>query len=209
MTERRHDLMRTPFTDADWCGAVIDAWPEVKAAQAALLWAQAIEETGRGGHACWNWNLGNVKHVDGDGFDYFELPHTREVIGGKDVFYEPPDPRTRFRAFATFADGMSEHVDFLRRHYAPAWSAVESGDPREFVRLLKLHGYFTGDVIAYTNAVVELQAEFLRAPWFAAAQEARADTEPPGETDGGASRRDALSDAAEEAAENPAPDSDV
>ncbi len=56
----------------DFARALLEVWPEATKAQAGVLWAHFAGETGDGKY-CWNWNLGNVKHVQGDGFDYVAL----------------------------------------------------------------------------------------------------------------------------------------
>lgn len=203
MTGERVELHRTTFTTAAWCGALLDAWPDATQAQAGVLWAQYALETGRGA-ACWNNNLGNVKHVSGDGHDYVMLPSTWEIENGRRVVYQPPDPQTWFRAYDSLGAGMVEHLAFLRRHYASAWAAVDAGDPALFASLLRAHGYYTGSEDDYRRALVALHAEFMAVAAWRQAVDERAPTDPPeapGEDDAGQSRRDALSDAADEAAQ--------
>lgn len=67
----------TRITLDAFTAAVVRAWrlregslPSM--ASVGVLWAQYALETGGGSH-CYNDNLGNVKHVRGDGFDYCEL----------------------------------------------------------------------------------------------------------------------------------------
>lgn len=197
-------LQRTTATLRDYARALLVAWPEASKASAGVLWAQYALETGRGA-ACWNWNIGNVKHVAGDGHDYVMLPSTWEIVGGKRVTFQPPDPQTWFRAYGSLDDAMVEHVAFLRRKYAPAWNAVESGEPERFASLLKAHGYYTGSEADYRRALSSLHAEWMLQTAYDNAAAALAPTEPvPGapivEEDGGAARRDTTTDAVEEAA---------
>ncbi len=64
--------VRTSPTRLDFARAVVGARPGLSRETFAILWAQFCVETGAGRH-CYNFNVGNVKHVDGDGFDYMAL----------------------------------------------------------------------------------------------------------------------------------------
>lgn len=72
MTERLVPTIRTSPTRAEFAEALLRAWPEATRQGAAVFWAQFAIETGEGAH-CYNFNLGNVKHVKGDGYDYVSL----------------------------------------------------------------------------------------------------------------------------------------
>lgn len=173
------ELVRTTFTTRDYAAALIAAWPEVTKEQAGVLWAQYALETGRGG-SCWNYNIGNVKHFEGDGYDYVMLPNTPEIINGVRVIFQPPHPQTWFRAYDSLADAMEEHLEFLKKRYASAWHAVIEGNPAEFAQLIKARGYFTGSLDDYARALVSLHAEWMRSSAFDEARDEVADTEPTG-----------------------------
>jgi hypothetical protein len=175
-------VQRTVVSMLDYASAVIAAWPElgdgdVPAKEAvAVLWAQYMIETG--GKSCWNWNLGNVKKVASDGFDFMCLSgiwegvtpaeadrlvtsgqatrdpsadHARAVGAGHvSVLFQPPHPQTRFRAYACLAGAMREHLKLLaKKRYAPVWPTVLAGDVNAFAHGLKAHGYFTASADAY------------------------------------------------------------
>lgn len=167
MAETAVPIQRTVIDMRGYARALARAWLATigglpTKAQAGVLWAQYGIETGAGPW-CWNYNIGNVKHVHGDGFDYIELPNTWEMIGGKRVVLQPPDPGTWFRSYASLDDGMLEHFRFLHgTRYAPAWEGVELGDCGLFARRLKEHRYYTADATAYTNGML---AHFRR--WMA------------------------------------------
>lgn len=112
-----------------------------------VLLSQWALETG-GGRACHCWNLGNVKHVKGDGRTWTMFGCT-EVLSGRVVRFEPPDPQTWFRAFATIDDGATDYVEILKGRFAAAWPAVEAGDVAAFGHALKLQRYYTADEHAY------------------------------------------------------------
>jgi flagellum-specific peptidoglycan hydrolase FlgJ len=127
--------------------------------------AQSALETGRWKH-CHCWNLGNVKSSFGDGRD-FTFFRCNEVLSGKTVWFDPPHPYTRFRAFRTLAEGAVDHLAFLRglTRYKIAWQWVMAGDPHAFVQALKAAGYFTADEAPYERSVASLFNEFSHLPF--------------------------------------------
>lgn len=160
MTERLLKTVQTVIDMKTYSRAVVTAWrallgSDPTKAQAGVLWAQYGIETGAGPW-CWNWNIGNVKHVAGDGHDYVMLADVIEYVRGQKVTFQPPNPATWFRAFASLDEAMVEHLKFLRgRRYRVAWPAVEAGDCDAFAELLKgdpnttADDYYTAPVAAY------------------------------------------------------------
>lgn len=154
-------IKRTPVSMAEYADAVLRAWRTELGAlpskqSAGVMWAQYMIETG--GSACWCWNIGNVKVTPAQvaaGVDWFDLPGTWEIIGGKRVVLPEGDPGRRFRAYASLPDAMTEHLRFLRnRRYKVAWPAVEAGDVMDFARRLKAAGYFTASAADYGNGML-------------------------------------------------------
>lgn len=81
-------LVETKQTIVDvslFATAILIAWPGVKKEQAGVLYAHFAGETGGGVH-CYNNNLGNHKHVNGDGYDYVSLAGVWEgfLVGDED-----------------------------------------------------------------------------------------------------------------------------
>lgn len=72
MVETLLPTRRTTPTKTDFARALLAVWPDATKEGAGVLWSHFAGETGDGAY-CWNWNLGNVKHVAGDGFDYVSL----------------------------------------------------------------------------------------------------------------------------------------
>ena len=72
MSEKLVPTKRTTPTMREFAIALLRVWPEATKASAGVLWAHFAGETGDGVY-CWNHNLGNVKHVRGDGYDYVSL----------------------------------------------------------------------------------------------------------------------------------------
>jgi len=174
MTEQCVPTVRTTFSTEDFTRALVAAWRAFydgatpSKASCGVIWAQYALETGRG-KSCWCNNIGNVKHVAGDGHDYCMLTGVWEIIGGKRVTFQPPHPQTCFRAYPSLEAGMREHLDFLQRRYAGAWAEVEKGDARAFAHALKSRGYYTAPEEDYAKSLVSLQAEFGRSGAYEAA----------------------------------------
>jgi hypothetical protein len=161
-------LKRTPIAMSDYARGLIRAWHKalgvVPTKQAAgVLWAQYMIETG--GRASWNWNIGNRKHVAGDGHDHVELsgvwegfaPKVAEgmIARGEAIFSTNPDhikavgrgrvavilqpgqPGSKFVAYDSLDEAMVSHLAFLRKRFASCWPAVEAGDCLAFAKRLK------------------------------------------------------------------------
>src|SRR4051812_47046500 len=127
------------------CGA-----PPDRASILTLL-AQISHETGL--RSCHCWNLGNFKWTEGDPHD-FTMYRCWELEHGQKVWYDPPHPATRFRAYGSLAEGMVDFLAFLRKRYAFAWQHVVDGDPAAFCKALKAAHYFTDDEEVYEHDVV-------------------------------------------------------
>lgn len=169
--------VKTSYTVQQMISGFVQGWIKqfnVVPAKASIgvLWSQNSLETG-GTTSCWNNNLGNVKFVpsknpdDDNNIQYMMLANVWEIIGGKKVIFQPPNPATWFRAFATLADGVAFDLDFLKNHrYAAAWAAVEAGSPAQFAHLLKVAGYYTAPEVDYTNAMNSYFKKFMADPTF-------------------------------------------
>ena len=157
MTATLVPTVRTSYTLNQLIGGLVEGWYKKfgvipSKASIGVLYAQNALETG-GTVSMWNNNIGNVKYVPraGDeGWTYMMLANVWEMINGKKVIFQPPHPATWFRAFPTLADGIADHIDFIRNHrYKNAWTAVESGNPAAFAHLLKIAGYYTAPEADY------------------------------------------------------------
>jgi hypothetical protein len=126
-----------------------------------------------------NFNLGNVKSVPNDGYDfcYYECnealkrdvaekyqrldpKHARITAYRNDgtcwIWFYPPHAGCRFRAFHTLQEGAVDQIKILANRFSRAWPAVLAGDPSEFVHVLKMTGYFTADETEYKRGVVSI-----------------------------------------------------
>lgn len=129
---------------------------EASSAAIRLLLAQFSIETGKlvpgakkGGF--WCWNLGNVKggprmtpsREDVTGRKWTMLNRVREIIGGKNVYFDPPHPQTHFRAFDSLAQGAAAWLLDLWTEFRTAWDELLSGDGSAYAAALKREGYYT------------------------------------------------------------------
>ena len=158
----------TPITAAELASALVAAWRSLFAVMPArgsilVLMAQSAHETGKWKKGLHCFNIGNVKSRVDDGRDW-TMFRVRERENGKDVYYDPPHPATRFRAFRTLAEGAIDHLGFLRgsKRYADAWGEIENGAPHGFAEALKAGGYYTDPVEVYARALGLFFAEFSR-----------------------------------------------
>ena len=117
-----------------------------------VLLAHWALETGFG-HYCHNFNIGNKKHVPGDGHDFSQF-RCNEVIGGQIVWFDPPNPGCSFVAFSSLAAGTLDYFIGMRGRFRVAWPFVLSGDVAGFCHALKVANYYTADEGLYTAGVV-------------------------------------------------------
>jgi|SRR5882724_212350 len=164
----RCDARPTPVTSAQMLEAVGQAWiartgDTPARATVDLLLAQSALETGRW-HSLMGYNVGNLKASSTAAeYDYCYFT-TREYVAGKWETFYPDDPVTRFRWYATLADGCADYLGLLQTRYAFAWDRVIAGDVDGFVHALKTNGYFTAPEAAYDSSVRSLAREFASLP---------------------------------------------
>lgn len=141
MTEQQVPAVKTVVGPQHLYAVLRAAWrtqvqTEPRRTSLLVLLAQWSLETGGGG-ACIAWNLGNIKHVPGDGHDY-ALFRTWEILRGQRVELDQT-----FRAYATLEEGAADYLATIRGRFGYAWPAVENGDVEDFAHKLKLRGYYT------------------------------------------------------------------
>ena len=174
---------KTPITKEQAIQALWQGWLTYFGAnppKKECLWVLAAQwalETGWG-KSMWDYNFGNAKSIDGDGYDYQYFacdeilttaqaqkylasappgtvairPYATEGLA--DVWFYPKHPGCRFRAFTSAAIGAADYVKMVATRFSKAWPYVDAGDPRGFVHALKMQGYFTADETQYTNGLV-------------------------------------------------------
>jgi len=127
-----------------------------------VLLAQIQLETGM--KSCHNFNLGNIKSTNSDNYDY-SFFRCNEIINGKVVWFDPPHPACRFRAFSTLDEGTLAHLTFLKNRYkkgSGVFEAIEAGDPSAFSHALKMNRYYTADEALYTRGVVNIFNQYFK-----------------------------------------------
>ena len=160
--------VRTTPPESELCLALANASREVlgaglsRAAMGVLV-AQIYLETGRL-RSCFNFNLGNVRDMPGDGVDYVLL-WTWEMLPGPRGELQRWEGFGAFRAYPTLEDGVREHLEFLtnferRPRYREVWDAVVAGDARATAYALKRRGYYTADADDYARAMESIAREF-------------------------------------------------
>jgi hypothetical protein len=148
------ERVATPVTGQQLADAMATVWPLIVGGTAPpaairLLLAQSDFETGTWKY-CWNWNFGNAKHIPSDGTDYFVMT-AGEGTGANGANTNMVS--SMFRSYPTVLEGVKAYLNLLYKSFSSAWQYVMSGDPDSFVQTLKEHGYFRGDLSAYTAGV--------------------------------------------------------
>lgn len=175
--------MRTTPTIGEWRAAIVGAAAalqlELSEPALAVLFAQWALETGHG-HACWNWNLGNVRARAGQpytllggawecgrvvpvGATLIDPPAGAQCPAGQ-VAYLLPNATQKFAAFDSLDEGASTYLGFLLRPvYARAWEQVMRGDAVGFAHVLKQFGYYTADEGAYAHGLASISRDYFAA----------------------------------------------
>jgi hypothetical protein len=130
----------------------------------AILVAHCSLETGHFKIGLHCYNFGNTRcNPDKLGHnEYFTMFKCGEIIKGKEILFEPPDPGSVFQAFKSAEEGIKHHLRFLLKdRYWNAWQAAIDGDPKKYVHELKKGNYFTANEARYTNTLVNLYNQIL------------------------------------------------
>lgn len=176
LTATKQHVEWTVISDA-YAGAYLGVFGrEIRLGPLAILLAHSALETGRWKAGLWNWNLGNIKasqaYCDkpGNYHQYYRLNELLKQPDGsyKYVWFDPPHPQTRMRAYLSATEGAGEKVRFLMtasnpakgNRYQKAADAIEADDPIGFSKELKAAGYYTANEGPYTAGVVSLYKEF-------------------------------------------------
>lgn len=173
---------RTTPTMIDFASAVISTHPDLTKVQVSVLWAHFAGETADGRH-CYNFNLGNWKHVQGAGGDHHALHGVWECFsevkaaeliekglawpdpsedharaagpGRRSVIFAATHPASWFKSFPDLATGMRHFIATkMAGRYAGAWAFVMAGDADGYARELGRRGYYTASPDAYAKALV-------------------------------------------------------
>jgi flagellum-specific peptidoglycan hydrolase FlgJ len=154
----------TPLTADMAAAALSDGYRIVTGAKPtqailSLLIGQSALETGNW-HSIHNYNFGNVRG-EAPNTGLYTSFRAGEIENGKEVFYEAGDPRNKFRAFATAAEGAADYIRSLRDrpHW---WAGLMTGTPEGFVAGLTTYpAYFTANAALYTKTLHERANNYL------------------------------------------------
>jgi len=151
MTETLVRAEKTPLAATDVYLALRAQWVaqvgcEPTRAQLLTLLAQVWLETGAGASS-YGYNLGGIKHVPGDGHDFYQV-QTHEVIGGVTKVVIQP-----FRSYASLSEAAGDYLHLIRTRFGYAWPSVESADLDAYAHALKTRGYYTADEHDYAAAL--------------------------------------------------------
>lgn len=135
-------------------------------AQLGVLWAQFMVETG--GTHCYNFNLGNVKEIPGDGIPFAALHGVWEIIDGHRIELEPSDPGSWFSAFPSLEAGADFYLRKMRTRFASSWTFVLLADPAGFAHALKVQRYYTADERVYAAGLKAHHAAWMHSGHFEA-----------------------------------------
>jgi len=151
------ERVHTTVTKDQLINAFMSAWPRVIGGtptkeHVLMLMAQNALETGWG-KSMYNYNIGNIKRLQSEHHDYFMMPHTGEVLNGKQVFFEPPHPATWFKSYDTLEEGVADYLSLLKRRYGSAFEAAKTGDAKQFAAALKRNKYYTAPEEGYAKGL--------------------------------------------------------
>lgn len=156
------DCVSTSLTEDELAYYLRQAWKELynidaTKEQLCILWCHTSLETGRG-KFIFNNNYGNIKRRDGQTYTSYKC---NEILNGKPQWFEPYHPQTFFQSWDSATEGAKAYLQFLNKpRYAQALKALNEGDVSKYCAKLKEGGYFTADLLYYTNLMLKLSKSF-------------------------------------------------
>ncbi len=155
--DKQVERVKTSISEPQMIQAVIAVWRSMfgdtpSKEQVSMILAQNNLETGSRANM-YNYNVGNITHTQGDGFDYWQSPDWHYNAQHEKVYYT-----AKFRAYPDLETGVRDYLKLLNsKHYAGAFQYIVHPDPAGFSKALKAGGYYTADEKDYTAGV---QAQF-------------------------------------------------
>lgn len=153
----------TPLTPDQAAKALSDGYRLVTGSRPnavilGLMLGQWALETGNG-KSIHNFNYGNGKGTSNS--QYVQYFRCSEIIGGVEVFFDPPAPECRFAAYKTAEDGAVAFVRLLKSR-ENWWKGLQSGTVDGFVKGLSTqpYAYFTANVELYRNVLRDRAAKY-------------------------------------------------
>ncbi len=168
LVDKLTPVTKPELVEALWYGWIHVFGEEPKKESIWILMSQWALETGWG-KFMHNYNLGNAKSREGDGYDYSYFkcneiirradavalqnaaPQTAKITSYRNdgkciIWFYPKHPGCRFRAFKTLLEGAIDHISLVYKRFNKSWSALLSGDPERYAIALKSQSYFTADL---------------------------------------------------------------
>lgn len=172
------EAVRTTFSPDELGEQILRSVRSLPRQGLRLLIAHWAGETGWG-RDCWNFNIGNKKATSAQQ-SYVAL-NCDENLPRADVLrmhaadpdhvqitldangnipdsatlhavFLPPHRVTWFRAFDSFAAGVSDYLGMLQRNFPEAWQVVlDGGSAEEYAKWLKQRRYYTASLSRYTR----------------------------------------------------------
>lgn len=128
------------------------------AAVLGLLLGQWALETGNG-KSVHNFNYGNKKSSSEDNLHTYFRCH--EMVNGKKVYYDPPNPACKFSAYTDATSGAVAYIKLLKRR-AHWWKGLHSGTPEGFTKgLATKPAFFTADPAKYEKILRNRMERYL------------------------------------------------
>lgn len=153
----------TPLTADQAAKALSDAYKYVvghkpSAVILGLMLGQWALETGNG-NSIHNFNYGNGKGTSNS--TYVQFFRCSEIVGGVEVFYNPPAPECRFAAYRSAEDGAIAFIRLLKSR-ENWWKGLHTGTVDGFVKGLSTqpYAYFTANVDLYRRVLGERAGKY-------------------------------------------------
>ena len=153
MADQQVPQQTTPVSEADVVSAFINVANQLwgitlTKPQLSLIVAQNNLETDNR-KAMHNYNIGNITHVPGDGFDYYlGGDKTRDAQGN----WVPT--HLKFRSYDTLEDGAKDYLKNLHaRGGGAVWQSILQADPAAFAQSLKKTHYYEADESQYEAGI--------------------------------------------------------
>jgi len=162
MADQRVLAIKTPVSEVEIAHIFIDIAKQLfnidlSKSQLSLIIAQNNLETGHR-QFMYNYNIGNITHINGDGFNYYihtdangnDIKIKEQIQPGKWV------PMTmRFRSYPDIEAGVKDYLENLhKRAGGSVWQTIINSDPAAFSKALHHSGYYTQDEAKYTPGIV-------------------------------------------------------
>jgi flagellum-specific peptidoglycan hydrolase FlgJ len=160
-TPQQVSATKTPVSVQDMYTALSQAWfatfgSAPSQASILVLLAQWGLETANGASMI-QYNVGNFKHVPGDGWNWTTFGTTECTDNGENCTPQSAS----FAAYPDLQTGVNVYFKAMQTRFASAWPAVVAGDTDAFAQLLHDAGYYTASESSYAQGLQSRYNQFL------------------------------------------------